>query len=154
MKLYHFALTLVLAGIAGGACAFQRPIGMNPVDDAAGNDLINLEAKGHAVRALRSIEGALGKSVQLACDRCKSGFALKVVERAMQKPPPLHGDQYAEVERLRAEGESLYNEKKYPESLELLRKAEGILGIDPSGDTLALPSNGTPRTGTESVPGR
>lgn len=37
--------------------------------------------------------------------------------------------QMAEVKKLRAEGETLHNEKKHKESMEALTKAEKILGI-------------------------
>jgi len=58
----------------------------------------------------------------------------------MQKQVALSRDQIAEVEHLRTEGETLYNEKKYKESLELLLKAEELLGIDASGDPVVRPS--------------
>lgn len=61
------------------------------------------------------------------------------MEQALQKQPALPPDQYAEVERLRTQGEALYNEGKYLESLELLRKAQAILGIDASGSPQATP---------------
>jgi hypothetical protein len=69
--------------------------------------------------------------------RCRSKWALV-------------GEQYAEVERLRTLGEALYSEGKFEESLELLRKAEAILGIDASGDRIPSTKQ-TSGAGEESV---
>jgi hypothetical protein len=72
----------------------------------------------------------------------------------MQKQPALSRDQYAEVERLRAEGQALYDQEKYVESLVLLRKAQSILGIDASGDPIAPPIKQTSGAGAETLPNR
>ena len=71
----------------------------------------------------------------------------------MQRQPAVIGEQYVEVERLRTEGEALYNEGKFKESLELLQQAEAILGIDASGDPIP-PMKQTSGSRGESVPSR
>jgi tetratricopeptide (TPR) repeat protein len=154
MKLYRFLLALALATTAGGACAFQLPARLNALDDSAGTAVSVSQARGDALRALKLIEGALGRNPQLACNRCKSGFALKVVEEALRKQPALTDEQYAVVERLRAEGQSLYNEEKYVESLELLRQAQSILGIDSSGSPQPPPADSPPAAGAKLEPRR
>src|ERR1700741_2131425 len=132
MKLYHLQLALVLATTVGAAYAFPQATRLNRLDDAASTAFSVAHARGDAGRALKSIESALRRSPQLACNKCKSGFALKIVEEALRKQPALSNDQYLEVQRLHDEGEALFNQAKYLESLELSRKAQSILGIDPS----------------------
>jgi hypothetical protein len=134
-------VALALVVIAEAAWPVQQPIGANAVGGPQDRALSSLQAKDNAARQLALIDDVLGRRLLVACNKCRSGFALKVVEQALQKEPTLPPDQYAEVERLRTQGEALYKEEKYQESLELLLKAEAILGIDASGSPLARPQN-------------
>ena len=76
------------------------------------------------------------------------------MEQALQNPPTLSDGQYAEVERLHAEGQVLYNQGKYAESLELLQKAQSILGIDSSGAIQTPPARDASGTDATSLPVR
>ena len=154
MKLYPLQLAVALATTAGGAHAFPQPTPLNLLDGFASTVLSVGQVRGDAGSALKSIESALRRSPQLACNKCRSGFALKIVEEAWRKQPALSNDQYLEVQRLHDEGEALFNQAKYLESLELSRKAQSILGIDPSGAVQAPQGDGAPRAGAEPTPGR
>jgi hypothetical protein len=72
----------------------------------------------------------------------------------LRKQPALSNDQYLEVQRLHDEGEALFNQAKYLESLELSLKAQSILGIDPSGAAQAPQADSAPRAGAEPTPSR
>jgi len=139
MASYRVLIAFALVATAEAAWPVQQPIGAKAVGDPRDEAVSSLEARDTAAKQLASINDVLGKRLLVACNKCKSGFALKVVEQALQKQPQLPPDQYAEVERLRTQGEALYNEGKYVESLELLRKARAILGIDASGSPQAAP---------------
>ncbi|HTS51823.1 MAG TPA: hypothetical protein VMH26_00990 [Burkholderiales bacterium] len=154
MKSHHLTFALALAAVAGVASAYQQPMGVQAADDAGRKTPSTLQLRDSAARALQSIDDIIGKRLMLSCNRCRSGFALKVVEQAMQKQPALSSDQYAEVERLRAEGQALYDQEKYVESLELLRKAQSILGIDASGDPITPPIKQTSGASAEPLPNR
>jgi hypothetical protein len=153
MKACHFLLGFALASAAGSACAYQQRMFHN-FDDPAGKGVSVVQAREEATRTLKVIEDALGAARLLACNRCRSGFALKVVEQALQNPPTLSDGQYAEVERLRAEGQVLYNQGKYAESLELLQKAQSILGIDSSGAIQTPPATDASGAAPTSFPVR
>jgi len=153
MKLYQLTLLVALVAIASAASAYPRAPGERTAERAGRNALTTLQLRDAATAAMQSIDDIVARRTLLSCNKCRSGYALKVVEQTMQKQPALSSDQYAEVERLRAEGQTLYDEGKYVESLELLRKAQGILGIDASGDPITPPikqTSGTP----EPVPSR
>jgi hypothetical protein len=54
---------------------------------------------------------------------------MKKIDEAMAKNPKLTAAQTDEVKKYRAEGEALHKAGKHQESLEVLGKAEKILGI-------------------------
>jgi hypothetical protein len=153
MKVCHFLLGFALASAAGTACAYQQRM-FHSLDDPAGKGTSVVQAREEATRTLKVIEDALGTGRLLACNRCKSGFALKVVEEALRNPPTLSDGQYAEVERLHAEGQILYDEGQYVESLELLQKAQSMLGIDSSGAIQTPPATDASDAGATSLPVR
>ena len=146
IRFMELALALALTITAGVACAFQHPAVM---DETADGGPLRSQARRAATLNLKLIEHALENKALVACAKCKSGYALKVVEQAMQKRPALSDDQVAQVERLHAEGKSLYDEGKYHESLELSRKAQAILGIDASGDRRSGSTDGTAEAGAQ-----
>jgi hypothetical protein len=51
------------------------------------------------------------------------------IDKALAASPKLSDAQLADVKRLRAEGETLHNQGKHPESEATLAKAMGILNI-------------------------
>jgi tetratricopeptide (TPR) repeat protein len=155
VKRSHLSFALVLTLSAGAACAFDQPMGPKGLDGAVGKSVSAFQVRDKAIEAFKSIQDVLNAARLFACNRCKSGYALKVVEQALQKQPMLAADEYAEVERLRAEGQALYDEGKYVESLELLRQAQSILGIDASGSPVqASPTNTTSNAAAQPAPGR
>ena len=136
MKAYRFLLALVLTAIIDGAFAVGQPAAALSIGDSRSKALSSLEAGASAAKQLALVRDVLGERLVVSCDKCRSGFALKVVEQAMQKKSTVESEQLAEVERLRTQGEALYNEGKFKESLQLLQQAEAILGIDASGDPI------------------
>lgn len=146
MTLRQLLLSAGLAAASATAWGHQYNVRPDGIDVSSRDTPRSSQERIRVERELKLIDAVLGSRLLLACDRCRSGFALKVVEQAMQKQVALPRDQIAEVERLRAEGETLYKEKKYKESLELLLKAEELLGVDASGDPLVRPST-PPRAG-------
>ncbi|MEG0009908.1 MAG: hypothetical protein RR721_05755 [Aeromonas sp.] len=55
---------------------------------------------------------------------------MKKIDDALAADPVLSADQLAEVQQLRAEGETLHKAGKHQESVDTLAKAMTILGID------------------------
>ena len=137
MRSCQFLAAIVLAVTATAAWPVQHRTGPEGLDHTAERALSSFEEKVDAAKQLMLINDVLGGRLLLSCNKCRAGFALKVLEQAMQRQPAVIGEQYVEVERLRTEGEALYNEGKFKESLELLQQAEAILGIDASGDSQA-----------------
>jgi hypothetical protein len=152
MKSYPFLLALALMSLANAVWAVGT-VGANAFGDPAERALSSVQAGTTAAIKLALIREALGERLLLSCSKCKAGFALKVVEQAMQKQSAIGGEQLAEVERLRADGQALYDEGKFKESLELLQQAETILGIDASGDTIPAAKR-ISGAGAQSVPNR
>ena len=54
---------------------------------------------------------------------------MKKIDAALAKSPQLSSAQLAEVNKYRAEGETLHKAGKHQESIDTLAKAEKILGI-------------------------
>lgn len=55
---------------------------------------------------------------------------MKKVDQALAAKPVLSATQLAEVKRLRAEGESLHNQGRHQESVDVLAKVMKILNIE------------------------
>jgi len=138
MKWHQVMMGLAL--MAGGDLAWSI---RDPLVDAP-HDTSEWRARAAAGAALSSLSGTTEPKVRVACDRCKSGYAIKVVEQVLQKQPAVSADQLAEVERLRVEAQALYDQKKYVESLEVSRKAQAILGVDTGGGPLARSAGAPP----------
>jgi hypothetical protein len=69
---------------------------------------------------------SLASSIALASS-CPT--EMKKIDDALAKNPSLTADQMSEVKKLRADGEQLHKDGKHKESVETLKKAEKILGI-------------------------
>jgi len=54
---------------------------------------------------------------------------MKHIDEALAKNPQISSQQMAEVKKLRADGEAAHKAGKHAESEDLLKKAEGILGV-------------------------
>jgi tetratricopeptide (TPR) repeat protein len=134
MKLY-LLLALALMSLANTAGAVGT-LGANAFGDPAEKALSSVQAGAIAARKLALIGDVLGYRLRVSCNKCRAGYALKVVEQTIKKQSVLGTKQLAEAEQLRSQGQALYDEGKFKESLELLQQAEAILGIDASGDPL------------------
>lgn len=55
---------------------------------------------------------------------------MKKIDEALAKNPELTSEQLAEVQALRAEGETLHAAGSHQESMDALAKAKKLLGID------------------------
>lgn len=55
---------------------------------------------------------------------------MQKIDQALKAKPMLGAEQLTEVKRLRAEGESLHNQGRHPESVEVLARAMKILSIE------------------------
>jgi tetratricopeptide (TPR) repeat protein len=150
MKSYPLLAAITLAVTATAAWPVQHSTGPDGVGDTVEEAVSSLEEKADAARHSALINDVLGRRLLLSCNKCRAGFALKVLEQAVQKPSAVGSEQLAEVERLRTQGQALYNEGKFKESLELLQQAEAILGIDASGDPIP-PTKQTSGAAEESV---
>jgi len=133
MKSY-LVVALALMSLANTAGAVGTA-GANAFRDPA-EALYSVQAGATAARKLALIGDVLGDRVRVSCNKCRAGFALKVVEQTIRKQSVLGTEQLAEAEQLRSQGQALYDEGKFKESLELLQQAEAILGIDASGDPI------------------
>jgi hypothetical protein len=78
---------------------------------------------------MRALIGAavLALSAPVLAFHCPAD--MKKIDEALAKNPPLTSEQMMEVQRLRAEGETLHKAGKHQESIDTLAKAMQILGI-------------------------
>lgn len=79
------------------------------------------------IRKLVVLLGGLFMSASALAFHCPAD--MKKIDEALAKKPQLTVEQMAEVQNLRAEGETLHKAGKHQESVDTLAKAMKILGI-------------------------